>query len=324
MSDNRGAGVTPRRSCLESHVSRFSIALTAAVLLGACGGPMEMTEEEDLVGQVEDEIRQVAPTGKGVGTRTAQVQRTSYKVEYHGGQVMLGPVHVYLILYGDWTNNTAPEILTHFLVNLGGSSYHTINTQYRDGTGAAASNTLLWARNVQVGYPLGSSLTDADVASVVTGAITSRQLPLDPNGIYFVVGSADVDATSGLCTRYCGFHQSTVVSGVAVKYGFVGDAQRCPGQCAPQLTSPSGNLGADAMVSTMATLISDTISNPNLDGWYDRLGLDGADKCAWNYGPTYQTGNGAMANLSLGGRDYLLPRNWVMSKRGGTCALSLP
>jgi hypothetical protein len=153
--------------------------------------------------------------------------------------------------------------------------------------------------------------------------INNGQLPLDSNGIYFVVGSADVDATSGLCTSYCGFHKSTTVSGVTVKYGFVGDGARCPNQCAPQLSGPSGNFGADAMVSTVATLISDTITDPTLTGWYDTLGLDGADKCAWNYGPTYQAPNGALANINLGGRDYLLPQNWVMTRKGGFCSLSL-
>lgn len=306
----------------ESAVFKSLPIVIAAVILVACGGPLEITEPGD-VGQVADEIRQVAPTGKGVGTRTSVAQRTRYRVKYHAGPVMLGTNHVYFIFYGNWAGSTAPQILTDFVASLGGSAYYGINTQYTDSAGTPLSNSLLWASNLEDAYSHGTTLSDADVAGVVSGAILGEQLPLDPQGLYFVVGSADVDVSSGLCTSYCGFHQSTTVAGISVRYGFVGDAQRCPNQCAPQLTGPNGNFGADAMVSTVATLISGIVSNPTLTGWYDTLGLDGADKCAWSYGTTYQAANGALANLALGGKDYLVPLNWVMSKKGGACALSL-
>jgi hypothetical protein len=48
-----------------------------------------------------------------------------------------------------------------------------------------------------------------------------------------------------------------------------------------------------------------------------------ADKCAWNFGTTYKAPNGALANVHLGTRDYLVQQLWLPSKNGGSCALSV-
>ena len=47
----------------------------------------------------------------------------------------------------------------------------------------------------------------------------------------------------------------------------------------------------------------------------------GQDKCAWTFGATYSSGsNGAVANVRLGSRDFLIQQNWV-NAYGGYCAL---
>jgi hypothetical protein len=68
------------------------------------------------------------------------------------------------------------------------------------------------------GYPYGNSLTDANIGSVVATAISSTsyggtQLPADEDGVYFVLTSADVTASSGLCSSYCGWHTYGTVNG---------------------------------------------------------------------------------------------------------------
>ena len=62
--------------------------------------------------------------------------------------------------------------------------------------------------------------------------------------------------------------------------------------------------------------LDDTIIDPEFTGWFDRFLLEPADKCAWNFGTTYTTTNGARANVALGGRDYLLQQLWVPATRG--------
>jgi len=60
-----------------------------------------------------------------------------------------------------------------------------------------------------------------------------------------------------------------------------------------------------------------------LNAWYDRRGFENADKCAWTFGITYTTSNGSTANMNLGGRDFLVQRNWVNAGSGG-CLQSWP
>ncbi|MCX6632244.1 MAG: hypothetical protein NTW28_31925 [Candidatus Solibacter sp.] len=59
----------------------------------------------------------------------------------------------------------------------------------------------------------------------------------------------------------------------------------------------------------MAHEIEETSTDPLLNAWYDAGGNENADKCAYNYGPTFAAGGG-IANLTLGARNYLVQRNW--------------
>ncbi len=162
-------------------------------------------------------------------------------------------------------------------------------------------------------------MTDNNVATVVTKAITNNGWTVDLNGVYFVLTSADVTAVSGFCTSYCGWHYKTSTN---IKYSFVGNPDRCPSACSAQITSPNGNRGADAMASIIAHELEEAVTDPLLNAWYDRRGQENADKCAWNFGTTYTVSNGSKANMKLGSKDYLIQQNWVNLGSGG-CALHL-
>jgi hypothetical protein len=67
--------------------------------------------------------------------------------------------------------------------------------------------------------------------------------------------------------------------------------------------------------------MEESATDPNLNAWYDNRGYENADKCAWTFGTTYSTANGSLANMSLGGNNFLVQRNWVNAS-GGYCSLS--
>jgi hypothetical protein len=90
-----------------------------------------------------------------------------------------------------------------------------------------------------------------------------------------------------------------------------------PSACTAQATSPNNNPGADAEVNTLAHEIEETTTDPRLNAWYDSQGFENADTCAWTFGRTYTTGNGGVANMNLGGKDFLVQRNWINSGTGG-------
>jgi hypothetical protein len=278
------------------------------------------------------------PNGKGIGTlqhpgHAPDVQgrgkpgggkQGGNGISYHGGPVMLGTTNVYYIWYGNWSGNSATTILPNFASNIGGSPYFNINTTYYNGLGNHVSNSVHYAGGTNDNYSRGTALSDADIQSVVAAAINKPGgLPLDANGVYFVLTSADVDETSGFCRVYCGWHTHGSINGNDIKYAFVGNPDRCPSACEAQAVGPNGNAGADGMASIIAHELEEAVTDPDLNAWYDNRGQENADKCAWTFGTTYTTSNGAQANMSLGGSNYLIQRNWVNAS-GGYCALSYP
>ena len=247
--------------------------------------------------------------------------KPSASISYHGGPVMLSVPNVYYIWYGNWGSNTATTILTNLAQNIGGSPYFHINTTYHDGSGNKVSGFVSYAGSTTDNYSHGTSLSDSAIQAIVSGAISSGALPKDTNGIYFVLTSADVTASSGFCTQYCGWHTHGTISGSDIKYAFIGNPDRCPSSCAAQTTSPNGNAGADGMASIIAHELEETTTDPDLNAWYDSRGQENADKCAWTFGTTSTASNGSQYNVTFGTLRYLIQRNWV-NANGGFCAMS--
>jgi hypothetical protein len=246
---------------------------------------------------------------------------TSNGISYHGGGVMNTGVNAYVIWYGDWSTDTATTILPALLNGIGGSSYFKINTTYYDGAQRHVPNSVTLAGETSDAYSQGSTnLSDNQIGSIVSSAITSGRLPKDANGVYFVLTSVDV-TKSGFLSQYCGWHTHGSLGGTDIKYAFVGNPGANPACSVQTSTSPNGNVGADAMASVMAHELEESATDPDLNAWYDQRGNENADKCAWTYGTTYAVSNGSKANMTLGGRDFLIQRNWVNAS-GGYCATS--
>jgi len=276
-------------------------------------GNKDNTPGADHGGKVVHETKNFA--GGGGGSTT---------IVYHGGPVLLGTPTAYYIWYGTW-DGSSQTILTTLAQNIGGSPYFNINKTYYSVSNSVAtpiSGAVAYGGATTDNYSLGKSLTDANIQTIVSNAIAAGRLPKDTNGVYFVLTATDVKETSGFCTQYCGWHTHGTIAGSDIKYAFVGNAAtQCPASCSEQTaSSPNNNIGADAMASVVAHELEEAVSDPNLNAWYDRRGAENADKCAWTFGTTYNPGNGSLANMKLGGLNYLIQRNWVNSG-GGFCAL---
>jgi hypothetical protein len=256
---------------------------------------------------------------------------SSNGISWHGGPVMTGTPTAYFIWYGNWsqangTDNAAGQsILTSLAQSIGGSPYFGINKTYYAGTSQTTANSVsgavAYGGSTTVGYTHGTSLSDAVIQQVVFEAINASALPYNTNGVYFVLTSSDVTASSGFCTNYCGWHTAgTLRTSGDIKYSFVGNAARCPASCEAQTTSPNGNAGADAMASIFAHELEEAVTDPNLNAWYDTRGQENADKCAWTFGTTFSAANGSKYNVILGNTQYLIQRNWVNAS-GGFCSM---
>ena len=267
--------------------------------------------------------------GGGGDAKPARTAQGNNGISYHGGPIIAGGTHVYYIWYGNWSANTATSILTDLAGSIGGSPYFNINTTYYDGSGVHVSNTVTFnGQTTALNYAYGTSLSDCQIYQIVLDAINNKgvtaALPWDPSGVYFVLASQDVTASSGFCTQYCGWHDAVMLSnGGILKYAFIGNPARCPSACAAtqiQSNPPNGNLGADAMASIISHELEESTTDPNLNAWYDSRGQENADKCAWTFGTVLTDSKGSKYNMTLGSREFLIQQNWVNAS-GGYCAL---
>jgi plastocyanin len=248
---------------------------------------------------------------------------TGNGINYNGGPVMSSGTNLYYIWYGSWTGSPVPAVLNAFGNGIGGSPYYHINTSYSDNSGKAVADSVTLMPSISDNYSQGKSLTDNMVFSVVSSAISSGKLPLDPNGIYFVFSSADVDETSGFCTQYCGWHSSASLNGVDVKFSFIGNPDRCPSACTTSMPAPNGSRAGDGMASVLAHELSETVSDPDLNAWFSSSGQENGDLCAWNFGSVSHTASGLAYNLVLPTGNFLIQQMWL-NARGGACVLSYP
>ncbi len=279
------------------------------------------------------ELNAQAPALVGQSLTTGTTGAASPAISNHGGPVMGGAPDIHLIWYGKWDQTSGSDtvagqqIVQDFMSSVGGSNWMKINTAtpvtgkgYTGSGGSSVSGNIATVHTANVGYLNNSikSLSDANIATVVSNYVAT-QGGASTNAIYFVLTSSDVTASSGFCTRYCGWHTTGTVAGVAnVKYSFVGNANRCLAGCAPQTTSPNGNAGVDGMVSVLAHELVETLSDPQLNAWYDSKGAENADKCAWTFGALNAqkfAANGAVYNVTLGARNYAIQRNLAANSK---------
>jgi hypothetical protein len=252
-------------------------------------------------------------------TRDAHTNQsnTNTTISYHGGPVITGTTNVYFILYGNWPDSS---ILVNLAQSIGGSSYFNINTTYSSSTGSVA-NSVHYSGLTSDNYSHGTSLSDSAIQAIVAAKI-GNGLPKDTNGVYFVLTSPDVHETSGFCSQYCGWHTHGTIAGSDIKYAFVGNpATQCLSSCSAQSVSPNNNPGMDAMASIFAHELEESVTDPDLNAWYDRRGAENADKCAWTFGSVTPLPNGSYWNVNLGGLNYLIQQNWVNSG-SGFCSMS--
>ena len=263
-------------------------------------------------------------------------------ISYHGGPVLVNGIKVVAVY---WASSTiypgGPSVGTsgpgsgdgsnvgRFLRGLGGSPYFGINTTYTDGSGKNIANSVgytgYWANGTNA--PSGTTtVSDAQMLSMLQSGFASGAITYDPSTLYLIMTSGKVNLGGGFGSSYCAYHYNGNVSvnGATknVLYAAMPYDAAYPGACTNASGSPNNDAGADAEVNTLAHEIEETLTDMLGSAWFDVRGYENADKCAWTWGSTYTTSNGALANMNIGGNDVLVQQNWVNAS-GGYCALKL-
>jgi hypothetical protein len=176
----------------------------------------------------------------------------------------------------------------------------------------------------------GTNLSDASVLQIVTDQFGTGQLPVSSNAVYLVVTGPGVHETSGFCSSYCGWHSHAPFIGSDIKYAFIGDVAMCPQACMRghvqeglfEPNCPTGDCAADGMANVIAHELSETVTDPDLNAWFDANHNENADKCNFVFGPAI---GGSIANDDVfdftgASVNYEIQELWIQPNSG--CAMS--
>ncbi len=179
-------------------------------------------------------------------------------------------------------------------------------------------------------------LTESQIISELQSYITAHSLPTGPNVEYFVLTPQNVgscfDGSSSSCayTGYCGWHSYSgsgsgeiVFADMPWSYNVSG----CDVQLAFGAGYPNPNY-IDSVVGVFSHELSETMTDPNLNAWFDGSGNEIGDKCAYTYGgggygslSGLNNNGGGYWNVPLAGDHYLLQQEF--DNTIGNCVTSL-
>jgi hypothetical protein len=274
--------------------------IVMAAVVAACGGdPTPGSSSAAL--DANDARGRPEPPMAGIvwerGVAPAQPS-SSPNLVYHGGPVMTAGAYVEPIFWGpSWSDPTfvADKItgLQTFYDGLGSSTYEATDTEYTEAGGAHVGTAVtLGATSIDTSPAASGSRTSTILAEVCRTATR-----LVTNGFYPVY----VDAPRGHA-RYCAWHSAgTCPDGTFVQFAFFFDLDGDAG-CDPQDTSGLHSQGLAALANVTGHELSEALTDPHLDAWYDSSGAENSDKCAWAFGTPLLT----LANAS----QWKIQGNW--------------
>jgi hypothetical protein len=218
-------------------------------------------------------------------------------LQWHNGPVMHATTVIPVFWGSGWSSSsfTSDKVtgLDYLYTNIHGTPYAHTNSEYADAAGNV--NT------VSIGK--GTDLTDTSATS--SGAPSTSQVLAEvakatnnnpTAGAYYPVYSDQPRGSAG----YCAWHSSGTINGTQVKFGFFFNLDGDPG-CDPQAPTNLGHSqGLSALANVSGHELSEMLTDPQLNAWYDQQGNENADKCAWTF-------NGP---VTIGTQNWKIQGNW--------------
>ena len=163
----------------------------------------------------------------------------------------------------------------------------------------------------------GANVSDAAVQAEVVKGFTGGALTFNSSTLYAVFSGPGVNLGGGFGTQYCAYHGHFTWNGNDVKYAVMPYNATYPSACTDGTgISPTSDFAAAAEVNTLAHETEETMTDEDLNAWYDNRGYENADKCAWNFGTTHSGATGTY-NQTMGGVNWMIQMNWLNANSGG-------
>jgi hypothetical protein len=272
-------------------------------------------------------------------------------LEYHGGPVLHTNTTyaIYWLPVGQTVSAKYTSLINGYFTNVALASGYSSNiyatgTQFYDGEGAVSSKSTFGGSYVDTTTPIpddcspeysetpvtvSGCVTDADLQAEVSHAIAAAGWTPGPTKEFFIftprnVGSC-LNSSSKECsyTLYCAYHANyTDAESHQVIYSNIADPDTSgvgvPGAC-DSYQHPNGDW-ADAAISIVSHEHEESVTDPFGNAWFDGVGNEDGDKCAWNFGTALGSATYGKYNQVIGRGKYYVQQEWSNASR--SCALT--
>ncbi|MHB8584949.1 MAG: hypothetical protein ACYDDF_03825 [Thermoplasmatota archaeon] len=238
-------------------------------------------------------------------------------LEYHGGAIQKFP-KTFIVFWGWGGSDPSGEApyLENFFRGMGGSSWANIVTQYSETNRGFITNP--------AGQLAGTWNDDSSTPPVTISTSQLEQEALNAEAHFgydqdanYIVATPTGHSTSGFGSQYCAWHDITAdLNGRQVAFTNLPYQTDAGGGCGENFVN-QGSAGLLDGVSIVAGHESaETVTDPQLNAWYDGSGYEIGDKCAW-----ISPGSpGGAADITLGGAVFAVQTMW--SNADNTCVIS--
>jgi len=270
------------------------VASVAMVTVCAAGIVLAQSDTSKNTGanNKSPELRQLGKhLAKGQADQHAGSYGGSNPLLFHaGGTVVSSTTEVHPIYWGPkWADSAFvnDKIAGLALFYAGASSHYlSTNTEYTGSTGLHTTDLIV---EPDPDHPYIDSAHAAPTGDVQPIAVL--------NEVCSVVGSdvkrhayypVYVDSPRG-SVGYCAYHSSgTCANGTPVDFAFFFNLDGDRG-CDPVDTETGHSQGLSALANVSGHELSERQTDPFGNAWFDRLGYENSDKCAWTFGPSALT-----------------------------------
>lgn len=158
------------------------------------------------------------------------------------------------------------------------SNYAKTNTEYKMTTTTGSiyvGTTLSYKGHLFDKTTAKGGDTVGDIFNEVCKMITTP----DPSGNGYYAVYTDLPRGNA---GYCAWHSAGTCNGAKLQFAFFWDLDGDPG-CNPGDTSGLHSQGLAALANVTGHELSEAVTDPRINAWYDSQGGENADKCAWSF-----------------------------------------
>jgi hypothetical protein len=219
---------------------------------------------------------------------------SSPQLVYHGGPVAHGVTAEPIFWGSSWSEGDQKIAdMDIFYQGVGSSTYAGTNTEYTDSNGHVSAAVSFGGHHVDSTSTNANGQRTQQILDEVCKVMGSN---VKSGGYYPVY----VDKPRG-GAQFCAWHSAGSCGSVAITFAFFFNLDGDAG-CDPQDSNTGHSQGVAALGNVSGHELSEMLTDPQLNAWYDSGGAENADKCAWTFGTNFVT--------FKNGSDWKIQGNW--------------